>query len=120
MKYKMPKEKLLTENVTNVVDEVRSALLIHNTDSLFAQWGDRIICVYKCDDKFCRIAHDENGMFMDKFYIYESQFKSLYKKFLDNKIECFNYEDILNGCNKFYLKSEEEYNKLLVILSCYM
>lgn len=105
MKYKLP--KFLTE--------VRKFFLIHNTESLFVQWEYRIVCVYNADEKFYR-CHYENDILVIKHYICESQFKSLYRKFLDNEIECFNYEDIKNGCNKFYLKSEEEYKKFLRIL----
>lgn len=103
MKYKLP--KFLTE--------VKNFFLIHNTESLFVQWEDYIVCVYIADEKFYRCHYDHNGILVIKHYICEPQFKSLYRKFLDNEIECFNYEDIKNGCNKFYLKSEEEYNKFL-------
>lgn len=102
MKYKLP--KFLTE--------VKKFFLIHNTESLFVQYEDHIVCVCIADEKFYR-CHYENDILVIKHYIYEPQFKSLYRKFLDNEIECFNYEDIKNGCNKFYLKSEEEYNKFL-------
>ncbi len=105
MKYKLP--KFLTE--------VKKFFLIHNTESLFVQWEYHIVCVYNADEKFYR-CHYENDILVIKHYICESQFKSLYRKFLDNEIECFNYEDIKNGCNKFYLKSEEEYKKFLRIL----
>lgn len=103
MKYKLP--KFLTE--------VKNFFLIHNTESLFVQWEDHIVCVYMADEEFYRCNYDKNGILVIKHYICEPQFKSLYRKFLDNEIECFNYEDIKNGCNKFYLKSEEEYNKFL-------
>lgn len=106
MKYKLP--KFLTE--------VKNFFLIHNTESLFVQWEDHIVCVYNADEKFYR-GHYENDILVIKHYICKSQFKSLYRKFLDNEIECFNYEDIKDGCNKFYLKSEEEYKKFLRILS---
>lgn len=92
--------------------EVKKFFLIHNTESLFVQYEDHIVCICIADEKFCR-CHYENDILVIKHYIYEPQFKSLYRKFLDNEIECFNYEDIKNGCNKFYLKSEEEYNKFL-------
>lgn len=105
MKYKLP--KFLTE--------VKKSFLIHNTESLFAQYDIYIVCVYKSGETFIRYE-DEQGLRIHKKYICESQFESLYRKFLDNEIECFNYEDIKNGCNKFYLKSEEEYEKFLMIL----
>lgn len=38
-------------------------------------------------------------------------------KFLDDEIDCLNYEDIKNGCNKFYLRSGEDYKKFLRILN---
>ena len=103
MKYKLP--KFLTE--------VKKFFLIHNTESLFVQYKNHIVCVYMADEEFYRCNYDKNGILVIKHYICEPQFKSLYRKFLDNEIECFNYEDIKNGCNKFYLKSEEEYNKFL-------
>lgn len=102
--------------LSKFLTEAKKFFLIHNAESLFAQWEDHIICVYKSDEKFIKYE-DEQGLRIHKKYICESQFKSLYRKFLDNEIECFNYEDIKNGCNKFYLKSEEEYKKFLRILS---
>lgn len=105
MKYKLP--KFLTE--------VKKIFLIRDTESLFVQCEYRIVCVYIADEEFCRSHYDKNGMFVIKHYICEAQFKSLYRKFLDNEIECLNYEDIMNGCNKFYLKSEE-YKKFIRIL----
>lgn len=96
------------------LSEVKKFFLIHNTESLFVQYEDHIVCVYIADEEFYR-CHYENGILVIKHYICESQFKSLYRKFLDNEIKCFNYEDIKNGCNKFYLKSEEEYKKFLII-----
>lgn len=96
------------------LSEVKKFFLIHNTESLFVQYGDHIVCVYIADEEFYR-GHYENDIFVIKHYICESQFKSLYRKFLDNEIKCFNYEDIKNGCNKFYLKSEEEYKKFMII-----
>lgn len=105
MKYKLP--KFLTE--------AKKFFLIHNTDGFFVQWEDHIVCVYKSGETFIKYE-DEQGLRIHKKYICESQFKSLYRKFLDNEIECFNYEDIKDGCNKFYLKSEEEYKKFLRIL----
>lgn len=95
------------------LSEVKKFFMIRSTDSLFVQYEDHIVCVYIADEEFRRVHYDKNGMFVIKHYICEPQFKSLYRKFLDNEIECFNYEDIKNGCNKFYLKSEEEYNKFL-------
>ena len=95
------------------LSEVKKFFIIRSTDSLFVQCEYRIVCVYIADEEFRRAHYDKNGMFVIKHYICEAQFKSLYRKFLDNEIECFNYEDIKNGCNKFYLKSEEEYNKFL-------
>lgn len=105
MKYKLP--KFLTK--------VKKIFLIRNIESLFVQWEDHIVCVYKADEKFLRCNY-EHDILVIKHYICESQFKSLYRKFLDNEIDCFNYEDILDGCNKFYLKSEEEYKKFMRIL----
>ena len=111
MKYKLP--KFLTK--------VKKFFMIHNTDSLFVQYtnrflGDRFVCVYMSDEKFYRCNYDKNGILVIKHYIYKSQFKSLYRKFLDNEIETCNYEDIMNGCNKFYPKSEKEYTKFLRVL----
>ena len=111
MKYKLP--KFLTE--------VKKFFLIHNTESLFVQYtnrflGDRFVCVYMSDEKFERCHYDHNNILVIEYYICESQFKSLYRKFLDNEIECVNYEDIKNGCNKFYLISGEEYKKFIRIL----
>lgn len=103
MKYKLP--KFLTE--------VKKFFLIHNTESLFVQWEDHIVCVYMADEKFYRCNYDKNGILVIKHYICEPQFKSLYRKFLDNEIDCLNYEDVMNGCNKFYLNSDEEYKKFL-------
>ena len=96
--------------------EVKKFFLIHNTESLFVQWEYRIVRVYIADEEFCRGHYDKNGIFVIQHYICEAQFKSLYRKFLDNEIECLIYEDIMNGCNKFYLKSEEEYKKFIRIL----
>lgn len=111
MKYKLP--KFLTE--------AKKIFLIHNTESLFVQYtnrflGDRFVCVYMSDEKFERCHYDHNNTLVIEYYICESQFKSLYRKFLDNEIECFNYEDIKNGCNKFYLISGKEYKKFIRIL----
>jgi hypothetical protein len=106
MKYKLPKFLI----------EVKKFFLIHNTESLFVQWEYHIVCVYMAHCKFIR-CHYENDILVIKHYICESQFKSLYRKFLDNEIECFNYEDIKNGCNKFYLRSGEDYKKFLRILN---
>lgn len=96
------------------LSEVKKFFMIRSTDSLFVQYKDHIVCVYIADEEFYR-GHYENDIFVIKHYICESQFKSLYRKFLDNEIKCFNYEDIKNGCNKFYLKSEEEYKKFMII-----
>ena len=106
MKYKLP--KFLTE--------VKKFFLIHNTDSLFVQCGDHVVCVYKSYEKFYRCNYDKNGILVIKHYICESQFESLYKKFLDNEIDCLNYEDVMNGCNKIYLRSDEDYKKFMRIL----
>lgn len=106
MKYKLP--KFLTK--------LRKFFLIHNTESLFVQYGDRVVCVYMSDEKFYRCNYDKNGILVIKHYICKSQFKSLYRKFLDNEIESCNYEDIMNGCNKIYLNSDEEYTKFLRVL----
>lgn len=107
MKYKLP--KFLTE--------VKKFFLIRNTESLFVQWEDHIVCVYMADEEFYRCNYDKNGIFVIEHYICESQFKSLYRKFLDYEIEYFNFEDVMNGCNKFYLRSEEEYKKFIRILN---
>lgn len=106
MKYKLP--KFLTK--------VKKFFLIRDTESLFVQWEDHIVCVYMADEEFYRCNYDKNGILVIKHYICEPQFKSLYRKFLDNEIDCLNYEDVMNGCNKFYLKSEEEYKKFMRIL----
>lgn len=106
MKYKLP--KFLTE--------VKKFFLIRNTESLFVQYEDHIVCVYMADEKFLRCHYDHRNMLVIKHYVCKSHFKSLYRKFLDNEIECFNYEDIMNGCNKFYPKSYEDYQKFLRIL----
>lgn len=105
MKYKLP--KFLTK--------VKKFFLIRDTESLFVQWEDHIVCVYMADEEFYRCNYDKNGILVIKHYICEPQFKSLYRKFLDNEIDCLNYEDVINGCNKFYLKSEE-YKKFIRIL----
>ena len=105
MKYKLP--KFLTE--------VKKFFMIRDTDSLFVQYDGCIVCVYKAHEEFKRCHYDKNGILVVEHYFCESQFKSLYRKFLDNEIKCFNYEDIKNGCNKFYLKSEEEYKKFMII-----
>ena len=106
MKYKLP--KFLTE--------VKKFFLIHNTESLFVQYKNHIVCVYIADEKFYRCHYDHNGILVIKHYICESQFKSLYRKFLDNEIDCLNYEDVMNGCNKIYLNSDEDYKKFMMIL----
>ena len=108
MKYKLP--KFLTE--------VKKFFLIHNTESLFVQYGDRVECVYMSygNEKFER-CHYENDILVVEHYICKSKFKSLYRKFLDYEIEYLNFEDVMNGCNKFYLRSEEEYKKFIRILN---
>ncbi len=107
MKYKLP--KFLTET--------KKLFLIGDKESLFVQYKNNIVCVYMADEKFYRCHYDRNGILIIKHYICESQFKSLYRKFLDNEIDCLNYGDIMNVCNKFYLNSEEEYKKFLRILN---
>ena len=101
--------------------EAKKFFLIHNTESLFVQYGDRFVgdrfvCVYMADEKFYRCNYDKNGILVIKHYICEPQFKSLYRKFLDNEIDCLNYEDVMNGCNKIYLKSDEDYKKFMITL----
>ena len=105
MKYKLP--KFLTK--------VKKFFLIRDTESLFVQYGDNIICIYMAHEEFKR-CHYENNILVVEHYICKSQFKSLYRKFLDNEIDTCNYEDIMDGCNKFYLKSEKEYAKFLRVL----
>ena len=95
------------------LSEVKKFFLIHNTDSLFVQYDGFIVCVYKAHEEFKRCHYDKNGILVVEHYFCESQFKSLYRKFLNNEIETCNYEDIMDGCNKFYLKSEKEYAKFL-------
>lgn len=114
MKYKLP--KFLTEKHINIGDELNKLFMINNTQSLFVQYGDRVVCVYMSDERFYRCNYDKNGILVIKHYICESQFKSLYRKFLDYEIEYLNFEDVMNGCNKFYLSSEEEYKKFIRIL----
>lgn len=136
MKYKLPKfltekhinkkyintgdelNKLFMNNkkYINIGDELNKLFMINNTQSLFVQYGDHVVCVYMSDEKFYRCNYDKNGIFVIKHYICESQFKSLYRKFLDNEIDCLNYEDVMNGCNKFYLRSDEDYKKFMRIL----
>lgn len=111
MKHKLP--KFLTEKHINIGDELNKLFMINNTQSLFVQYGDRVVCVYMADEKFYRCNYDKNGILVIKHYICEPQFKSLYRKFLDNEIDCLNYEDVMNGCNKFYLNSDEDYKKFL-------
>lgn len=107
MKYKLP--KFLTE--------VKKFFLIRDTESLFVQYENHIVCVYMADEKFERCHYDRNGILVIEYYICESQFKSLYRKFLDYEIDCLNYVDVMNGCNKFYLNSDEEYKKFIRILN---
>ena len=99
--------------------KVKKIFLIHNTKSLFVQYGDRVECVYMSygNEKFERYHFERNGIFVIEHYICESQFKSLYRKFLDYEIEYLNFEDVMNGCNKFYLNSDEEYSKFIRILN---
>lgn len=96
------------------LSEVKKFFLIHNTESLFVQWEDYFACVYKSGETLIR---DVQGVRLHKKHICESQFKSLYRKFLDYEIEYLNFEDVMNGCNKFYLRSEEEYKKFIRILN---
>jgi hypothetical protein len=114
MKCKLP--KFLTEKHINIGDELNKFFMINNTQSLFVQYGDHFVCVYMADEKFERYHYDHNNILVIEHYICESQFKSLYRKFLDYEIEYFNFEDVMNGCNKFYLNSEEEYKKFMRIL----
>ena len=107
MKCKLP--KFLTK--------VKKFFLIRDTESLFVQWEDKIVCVYMAHEEFMRCHYERNGIFVIEHYICESQFKSLYRKFLDYEIEYFNFEDVMNGCNKFYLNSDEEYKKFIRILN---
>jgi hypothetical protein len=111
MKCKLP--KFLTEKHINIGDELNKFFMINNTQSLFVQYKNHVVCVYMADEKFIRCNYDKNGILVIKHYICEPQFKSLYRKFLDNEIDCLNYEDVMNGCNKFYLNSDEEYTKFL-------
>ena len=115
MKYKLP--KFLTEKHINIGDELNKLFMINNTYSLFVQYGDRVVCVYRWDEKFERCHYDRSGILVIEYYICESQFKSLYKKFLDNEIDCLNYIDVMNGCDKFYLNSDEEYAKVIRLLN---
>lgn len=103
----------------NIGYELNKLFMINNTQSLFVQYGDRVERVYMSyeNEKFERCHYESNGILVIKHYICESQFKSLYKKFLDNEIDCLNYEDVMNGCNKFYLNSDEEYKKFIRILN---
>lgn len=110
MKCKLP--KFLTEKHINIGDELNKLFMINNTQSLFVQYGDNIVCAYMAHEEFKR-CHYENDILVVDHYICKSKFKSLYRKFLDNEIETCNYEDIMDGCNKFYLKSEKEYYKFL-------
>ena len=96
--------------------EVKKFFLIRDTESLFVQYGDNIVCAYMAHEEFKRCHYDKNGILVVEHYICKSKFKSLYRKFLDNEIETCNYEDIMDGCNKFYLKSEKEYAKFLRVL----
>lgn len=115
MKDKLP--KFLTEKYINIGDELNKLFMISNTQSLFVQYGYRVVCVYMSDEKFERCHYDHNAILVIKCYICESQFKSLYRKFLDYEIEYLNFEDVMNGCNKIYLKSDEDYKKFMRILA---
>lgn len=132
MKYKLPKflkEKYINtgnelnnlfmsnKKYINIGDELNKLFMINSTQSLFVQYGDHIICVYMSDEKFYRCNYDKNGILVIKYYICESQFKSLYRKFLDYEIEYINFEDVMNGCNKIYLKSDEDYKKFMITLA---
>ncbi len=108
--------KFLTEKHINLGDELNKFFMINNTQSLFVQYADHFVCVYMADEKFVRCHYDHNNILVIEYYICESQFKSLYKKFLDYEIEYFNFEDVMNGCNKFYLNSDEDYKKFMRIL----
>ena len=94
MKHKLP--KFLTEKHINIGDELNKLFMINNTQSLFVQYGDRVECVYMSygNEKFERCHYERNGIFVIEHYICEPQFRSLYRKFLDNEIDCLNYEDI--------------------------
>ena len=105
MKYKL--QKFLTE--------VKKFFLIRDTESLFVQYEGCIVCVYIAHKKFYK-CHYENDILVVEYYICKSQFESLYRKFLDYEIDCLNYEDVMNGCNKIYLKSDEDYKKFMIIL----
>ena len=107
MKYKLP--KFLTE--------VKKFFMIRNTDSLFVQYKNRIVCIYyMAYEKFSRCHYDNDILVIEHYVCCEPQFKSLYRKFLDNEIDCLNYEDVMNGCNKIYLKSDEDYKKFMITL----
>ena len=131
MKYKLPKfltEKYINtgdelnnlfmsnKKYINIGDELNKFFMINNTQSLFVQYKNHVVCVYMSDEKFYRCNYDKNGILVIKHYICEPQFKSLYRKFLDNEIDCLNYEDVMNGCNKIYLKSDEDYKKFMITL----
>ena len=107
MKYKLP--KFLTE--------VKKFFLIHNTDSLFVQYKNRIVCIYMAHEKFTRCHYENDILVVSHYVCCEPQFRSLYRKFLDNEIDCLNYGDIKNGCNKFYLRSGEDYKKFIRIVN---
>lgn len=96
--------------------EEKKFFLIRDTDSLFVEYEGCIVCVYKAHEEFKRCHFDKNGILVAEHYICKSHFESLYRKFLDNEIETCNYEDIMDGCNKFYPKSEKEYTKFLRVL----
>lgn len=108
--------KKMKYKLQNFLTEVKKFFLIRDTESLFVQYEGRIVCVYIAHKKFYK-CHYENDILVVEYYICKSQFRSLYRKFLDNEIGCFNFEDIKNGCNKFYLKSGEEYKKFIRIVN---
>ena len=96
--------------------EAKKFFLIRDTESLFVQYKGVLIYIYITHEEFKRCHFDKNGILVAEHYICKSHFESLYRKFLDNEIETCNYEDIMDGCNKLYPKSEKEYTKFLKIL----
>lgn len=107
MKYKLP--KFLTE--------VKKFFLIRDTESLFVQYKNRIVCIYMAHEKFTRCHYENDILVVSHYVCCKPQFRSLYRKFLDNEIDCLNYGDIKNGCNKFYLRSGEDYKKFIRIVN---
>ena len=98
------------------LSEVKKLFLIRDTDSLFVQYKNRIVCIYMAHEKFSRCHYDNDILVVEHYVCCEPKFKSLYRKFLDNEIDCLNYEDVMNGCNKIYLKSDEDYKKFMITL----